>query len=350
MTTVALDGRGAERGPEAIVAGARAAAADGIRLRVFGDPAALAAVEGIAGAELVPAVEEITNTEEPVAAVRSRPGASVVLAAQDVAEGRSQAMASAGSTGATMTAALFALRRLHGVRRPALALQLLVPGRPGPPTLLLDVGANADARAHDLVQFAYLGAAFSEAVLGVAQPRVALLSVGEEANKGSAEVVEAHARLAGAGNIEFTGNIEGRDLLAGVAEVIVTDGFTGNVVLKTIEGTAKAVSEAVRAAARSGPVAAAGGLLLRHSLAGLRRRLDPDTTGGAVLLGLRGVAVVGHGSSGPEGIANAVRLAARTSGQSAVERTAELLGRAGVTRGGLRDASLQAGMRDRKGA
>ena len=120
--------------------------------------------------------------------------------------------------------------------------------------------------------------------------------------------------------------------------MIVTDGFTGNVVLKTIEGTAKAVAEAVRAAARSGPVAAAGGLLLRHSLAGLRRRLDPDTTGGAVLLGLTGVAVVGHGSSGPEGIANAVRLAARTSGQSAVERTAELLGRAGVTRGGLRDA------------
>ena len=271
-------------------------------------------MEGIDGAELVPAVEEITNAEEPVAAVRSRPGASVVLAAQDVAEGRSQAMASAGSTGATMTAALFALRRLHGVRRPALALQLLVPGRPGPPTLLLDVGANADARAHDLVQFAYLGAAFSEAVLGVAQPRVALLSVGEEASKGSAEVVEAHARLAGAEGLDFRGNLEGRDLLAGVAEVIVTDGFTGNVVLKTIEGTAKAVAEAVRAAARSGPVAAAGGLLLRPSLGGLRRQLDPDTTGGAILLGLRGVAVVGHGSSGPEGIANAVRLAARTVG------------------------------------
>jgi phosphate acyltransferase len=249
-----------------------------------------------------------------------------------------------------MTAALFALRRMQGVRRPALALQLLVPGRSGPPTLLLDVGANADARAHDLVQFAYLGAAFSEAVLAVAQPRVALLSVGEEATKGSAEVVEAHARLVGAEGLDFTGNLEGQDLLAGVAEVIVTDGFTGNVVLKTIEGTAKAVSEAVRAAARSGPVAAAGGLLLRHSLAGLRRRLDPDTTGGAVLLGLRGVAVVGHGSSGPEGIANAVRLAARTSGQSAVERTAELLGRAGVTRGGLRGSSSRAGMRDRKGA
>jgi glycerol-3-phosphate acyltransferase PlsX len=332
VPTVALDGRGAERGPEAIVAGVRAAAADGIRLRVFGDPSALAPVERVAGAELVPALEEITNDEEPVAAVRSRQGASVVLAARDVAEGRSQAMASAGSTGATMTAALFALRRLHSVRRPALALQLLVPGQPGPPTLLLDVGANADARAHDLVQFAHLGAAFSEAVLGVAEPRVALLSVGEEANKGSPEVVEAHTRLADATSLDFRGNLEGRDLLAGVADVIVTDGFTGNVVLKTIEGTAKAVADAVRAAARSGPVAAAGGLLLRPSLAGLRSRLDPDTTGGAVLLGLRGVAVVGHGSSGPDGIANAVRLAARTSSESAVERTARLLEQAGMTR------------------
>jgi phosphate acyltransferase len=348
VTTVALDGRGAERGPEAIIAGIRAAAAEGIRLRVFGDPAALTAVKQIDGAELVPAAEEITNADEPVAAVRSRPGASVVLAANDVAEGRSQAMASAGSTGATMTAALFALRRLHGVRRPALAVQLLVPGRPGPPTLLLDVGANSDARTNDLVQFAYLGAAFSEAVLGVAQPRVALLSVGEEANKGSAEVVEAHARLAGAQGLDFRGNLEGGALFAGAADVIVTDGFTGNVVLKTIEGTAKTVAEAVRAAARSGARAAAGGLLLRTSLGGLRRQLDPDTTGGAILLGLRGVAVVGHGSSGPEGIANAVRLAARTVQERAVERTSKLLAGSGMTRGELRRESLRAGMRDRK--
>lgn len=337
MTTVALDGRGAERGPEVIVAGARAAAADGIRLRVFGDPAALAAVEEIDGAELLPATEEITNADEPVAAVRSRPEASVVRAAQDVAEGGSEAMASAGSTGATMTAALFALRRMHGVRRPALALQLLVPGRPGAPILLLDVGANSEARAQDLVQFAYLGAAFSDAVLGVTRPRMALLSVGEESSKGSIEVVEAHARLARAAGIDFAGNVEGRDLLTGNADVIVTDGFTGNVVLKTIEGTAKAVAEAVRAAARSGPRAALGGLLLRSSLGGLRRELDPDTTGGAILLGLRGVAVVAHGSSGAEGIANAVRLAAHSVEQRAIERTTQLLDRSGATRAAMRD-------------
>jgi glycerol-3-phosphate acyltransferase PlsX len=343
VTTVALDGRGAERGPEVIVAGARAAAADGVRLRVFGDPGALAAVEAIDGAELIAAEDEITNDEEPVAAVRSRSGASIVMATRDVAEGGSDAVASAGATGATMTAALFALRRMQGVRRPALAVQVVVPGRPGPPTLLLDVGANTEARAADLVQFAFLGAAFASAVLGVSEPRVALLSVGEEAKKGSTEVVDAHARLAEATKIGFAGNIEGRDLLAGKADVIVTDGFTGNVVLKTIEGTAGAIGAAVRAAARSGPRAAAGGLLLRPALGELRRQSDPDGTGGAILLGLRGVAVVGHGSSGAEGIANAVRLAARAVEERAIELTGRSLADSGVTRGAMRDESPSVG-------
>jgi glycerol-3-phosphate acyltransferase PlsX len=335
--TVALDGRGAERGSQAVIAGARAAAADGIRLRVFGDPDALGEINALDGAELVPATEEITNADEPVATVRSRPEASVVQAAADVADGRSDALVSAGSTGATMTAALFALRRMQGVRRPALALQLPVPGRDGRPLLLLDVGANTEARAVDLVQFAYLGSSFSGAVLGVEHPRVGLLSVGEEQKKGSAEVVEANARLADADGIEFVGNVEGRDLMGRDADVIVTDGFTGNVVLKTIEGTAKAVADAVREAARSGPRAAMGGMLLRPALGSLRSQLDPDATGGAILLGLGGVAVVAHGSSGPEGIANAVRLGARAVEERAVERTAELLEASGMTRGSMRE-------------
>jgi glycerol-3-phosphate acyltransferase PlsX len=338
--TVALDGRGAEQGSEAVIAGARAAAADGIRLRVFGDPEALRDVGEIDGVELVAAAEEITNSDEPVAAVRSRPQASVVRAAADVAEGSSAALVSAGPTGATMTAALFALRRMQGVRRPALALQLLVPGRTDRPVLLLDVGANAEARAVDLVQFAYLGSAFSSAVLDTDSPRVGLLSVGEEESKGSAEVVEANERLREADGIEFLGNVEGRDLMTGDADVVVTDGFTGNVVLKTMEGTARAVADAVRAAARSGPRAAAGGLLLRPALGTLRRQMDPDTTGGAILLGLRGLAVVGHGSSGPEGIANAIRLAARAVEEGAVERTSALLERSGMTRGSMRDRKV----------
>lgn len=337
MTTVALDGRGAEQGSQAIVAGARAAAADGISVRVFGDPNALSALDGVAGVEVVAAADEITNDDDPVTSVRGTPEASIVLAAADVAEGRSHALASAGPTGATMTAALFALRRMHGVRRPALTVQIPVPGRTGPPTILLDVGANTEARAGDLVQFAYLGAAFSEAVLGIDRPRVALLSVGEEAKKGSNDVVAAHQELAGSDAIDFRGNVEGRDVLGDAADVIVTDGFTGNVVLKTLEGTARAVAGAVGGAARSNPVAMVGGLLLRPALGGLRREMNPDTTGGAILLGLRGVAVVGHGSSGPDGIANAIRLAARAVDVDAVSRTAELLEKSGATRAAMRD-------------
>jgi glycerol-3-phosphate acyltransferase PlsX len=337
MTTVALDGRGAERGADAIVAGVRAATADGIFVRVFGDPGQLSGLAGAERVELVEATGEITNDDDPVGAVRGTPDASIVLAAADVAEGRSDAVASAGPTGATMTAALFAMKRTRGVRRPALAVQLPVPGRRGPPTLLLDVGANADVRATDLVQFAYLGSAFSQAVLGIDRPRVALLSSGEESKKGTAEVVDAHAELAGSAEIDFRGNVEGRDLLGDAADVIVTDGFTGNVVLKTLEGTARAVADAVRDAARSNPVSVAGGLLLRPALGGLRREMNPDTTGGAILLGLRGVAVVGHGSSGPDGIANAIRLAARAVEVDAVARTAELLERSGATRAAMRD-------------
>jgi glycerol-3-phosphate acyltransferase PlsX len=332
--TVAVDGRGVERGIEALAGGIEAARADGITIRVFGDPSTLG---GIEGAEVVETSDAISNDQDPVGAVRSHPEASVVLAAADAAEGRSQAMVSAGPTGATMTAALFAMKRLRGVRRPALALQLAVPGRSGPPTLLLDVGANTEIRSQDLVQFGVLGAAFSRAVLGVEAPRVALLSVGEEAKKGTPEVIEAHATLAGLDGVDFVGNVEGRDLLGEAADVIVTDGFTGNVALKTLEGTAKAVGAAVGDAARSNPVAALGGLLLRPALGGLRREMDPDTTGGAILLGLRGVAVVAHGSSGPEGIANAIRLAGRTVAENAVERTGELLASAGASRVDLDD-------------
>jgi glycerol-3-phosphate acyltransferase PlsX len=335
--TVALDVMGAEQGPEAVAEGVRRVTADGIAIRAFGLPDALESVRKIEGVEAVDAGDWIANEDEPAASVRAKPQASIVLAAADVAEGRSQAVVSVGSTGATMAASTFALRRLHGVRRPALAIQLLVPGTDKPPTIVLDVGANAEVRSTDLIQFGFLGAAFSKIVLDVERPRVALLSVGEESKKGTPEVIEAHQGLAAADGIDFIGNVEGRDLLAGRAEVIVTDGFTGNVALKTMEGTARTVADAVGAAARSNPVSAVGGLLLRPALGGLRRQMDPDSTGGAVLLGLNGVAIVGHGSSGPEGIANAVRLGERSVRQRVVERTAQLLEAAGVTRAGLRD-------------
>jgi phosphate acyltransferase len=331
--TVALDGFGAEQGFDALAEGARMAAADGISIRVFGPPGQLG-LDGVEGVEVVPSADSISNREDPVPAVRAKKEASVVRAARAVAEGECEAMVSHGSTGATMAAATFGLRRLRGVKRPALAVRLPVPGKP---VLFLDVGANVEVRAQHLVQFAFLGAAFSEAVLGVARPRVGLLSVGEEAGKGREEVVAAHSMLSEAAGIEFAGNVEGRDLTAAVADVVVTDGFTGNVALKLMEGTARTVTGAIRDAARSNPIAAAGGLLMRPALGGLRRELAPDTTGGAILLGLRNIAVVGHGSAGPEGIANAVRLAAHSVEVEAVGRTAALLEQAGAGRGALSD-------------
>jgi glycerol-3-phosphate acyltransferase PlsX len=329
--TVALDGFGAERGFEVLADGARRAATEGIRLRVFGPPRELG-LDGTEGVEVVATEEWIRNEEEPLPAVRSRPQASIVRACRDVAEGAAGAVATVGSTGAAMAAATFRLRRMQGVQRPALAVLLPVPGKP---VLFLDVGANVEVRPAHLLQFAFLGAAFSEAVLGVSRPKVGLLTVGEESGKGTPAVVEAHGMLAAAEGIEFIGNVEGAGLPAGDADVVVTDGFTGNVALKLMEGTAKTVTRAIRDAARTNPLAAAGGLLMRPALGGLRRQLSPDTTGGAVLLGLRSPAVVGHGSSGPEGVANAVRLAARCVEQRAVERTAELLRCSRATRGEL---------------
>jgi len=330
--TVALDGYGAEQGFDVLAAGAKLAAADpGIGVRVFGPQRALG-LDGVDGVEVVQTAEWIGNDEDPVGAVRAKTEASVVRAAREVAEGRADALVSPGSTGATMAAATFGLRRIKGVQRPALAVQLPVPGKA---VLFLDVGANVEVRAQHLVQFAFLGAAFSAAVLGVREPRVGLLTVGEESGKGREEVVEAHRLLSQAPNVEFAGNVEGRDLPAATCDVVVTDGFTGNIALKLMEGTAKAVAGAVGDAARSNPLAAAGGLMLKPALGGLRRELHPDTTGGAILLGLRGIAVVGHGSSGAEGIANAVRLAARCAEVDAVGRTAALLHEGGAGRAAL---------------
>jgi len=329
--TVALDGYGAEQGFDVLAAGVRLAAADGIGVRVFGPRRALG-LDGVQAVEVVDTPEYIGNDEDPVPAVRAKKEASVVRAAREVAEGGADAMVSCGSTGATMAAATFGLRRLKGVQRPALAVQLPVPGKP---VLFLDVGANVEVRAQHLVQFAFLGAAFADAVLEVEDPTVGLLTVGEESGKGREEVVEAHRLLSKAAGISFAGNVEGRDLPAAKTDVVVTDGFTGNVSLKLLEGTAKTVAAAVGDAARSNPMAAAGGLLLKPALNGLRRELHPDTTGGAILLGLGGIAVVGHGSSGTEGIANAVRLAARCAEVDAVGRTAALLAEGGAGRAAL---------------
>ena len=224
-----------------------------------------------------------------------------------------------------MTAALFALRRIKGVHRPALAVQIPVPDREGPPLVFLDAGANTEARAQHLIQFAFLGSTFARAVLGVESPRVAMLSVGEEQKKGRPEVVEAHEALAASDAVAFAGNVEGRDLLSGAADVVVTDGFTGNVALKLLEGTIKELLDELREEITATALGKLGGLLIRPAARRLRARLDPDTYGGAYLLGLRGLSVIAHGDSSAKAIANAIRLAARGVENRVVERLAERL-------------------------
>ncbi len=321
---IALDVNGAHAGPAVVVEGARHAPT---AVTLFGPAAEIADPPG----DVVDAPVAIGGDEEPSLAVRSKPDASIVQAARAVGDGRAEALVSAGATGAVLAASLFHVKRLRGVSRPAIAVLLPVPGHP---TLLLDAGANVEVRPEHLVQFALMGAAFMRAVHGAERPRVGLLSVGEEAAKGTSDVVEAHARLAAveAGEFDFAGNVEGHAVTAGAVDVVVTDGFTGNVALKVMEGAAKTVVGAVRAAIGSSPLAAVGGLLVHGRLGGLRRDLDPNTTGGAVLLGLRRPVVIAHGGSSAEGIANALRLARRAVDERAVERTAAALEAAGTLR------------------
>jgi glycerol-3-phosphate acyltransferase PlsX len=321
---IAVDANGADKGPAAVAEGV---GRSGLPVLLFGPAAEL---RGAAGphAEIVDAPETIKAGDEAVAAVRSKRDASIVQAARAVGEGRADALVSAGSTGPTLAAATISIRRLHGVFRPALAVLLPVPGGP---VLLLDAGASVEVRPEHLVQFAYMGACFMEAVVGVERPRVGLLSVGEEAGKGTPDVLAAHGRLA-EGELNFVGNLEGFDLPDASAQVVVADGFTGNVALKVLEGTVRALSGEIRSRIRSGVGSSLGGLLIRGKLAGVRDDLDPERVGGAILLGLRKPVVVAHGSFGPVGIEHAVRLARSAVDEEMVGRTASALERAGVLR------------------
>jgi glycerol-3-phosphate acyltransferase PlsX len=314
LARVAVDALGGDRAPGEVVLGALDAAADGIDVVLYG-PAGLEAQ----GLELVEAADAIDMADKPAEAVRAKPDSSLVSAVRAVGDGTADAVVSAGNTGAMLAAGLLHVRRLPGVLRPAIAVP--IPARERP-SVLIDAGANADARPEQLVQFAHMGAIFSRELLGVSDPEVRLLSIGEEDEKGNALVLETHPLLRASG-LNFRGNVESRELLRGAADVVVTDGFTGNVVLKLMEGTIKDLLDALRAEITATTTGKLGGLLVRPAARRLRTRLDPDTYGGAYLLGLRGLAVIAHGSSGRAAIANAVRLAARGVDYRVVERLAE---------------------------
>jgi len=300
-----------------IVEGALEAASETVRPVIYGPPGL-----DTRGLELVEATETIAMQDKPVEAVRAKPESSLVKACRAVGHGEAEAIVSAGNTGATLAACLFHVRRLSEVDRPAIAV--VIPARDGP-SVLLDSGANADARPEHLLQFAQMGAIFAEEMLEVANPEVRLLSIGEEPEKGNQLTLDAHALLAQS-DLRFGGNVESRHLLRHAGDVVVCDGFTGNVCLKLLEGTITTLMEGMREEISSSTRGKIGGLLIRPAARHLRERLDPDTYGGAYLLGLRGLAVIAHGGSSSRALANAIRLAARGVEHKLVNRLAERLG------------------------
>lgn len=319
---------GGDRAPGEIVAGALAARGERLEPVLHGRAEVVAPLAE--GLRVVHAPDVVGMDEKPGDAVRTKRPSSLFAVCRAVAEGEADVALSAGNTGALLAAALVEIGRLPGVHRPAIAIPLPAPAGP---TVLIDGGANADARPEHLLQFAHMGAVFAEEALGVASPRVALLSIGEEPEKGNRLVREAHGLLAGA-PLAYAGNVEGRDLLTGAADVVVCDGFTGNVALKTLEGGIATVMRGLREAVGSSLTSKVGGLLVRPAVRGLRARLDPDTYGGAYLLGLKGLVVIAHGSSSRVAAANAIRLAARGVEGGVVERVAARLAEANGSTGG----------------
>ena len=324
MTKVAVDAFGGDYAPEQIVEGAlRAAELDGISVILAGNEARLRAlVNGKPGSdriEIVHAPQVIQMDEDPVDAVRKKDQSSLVTAARLVKEGRAEALVSAGSTGATMAASLFTIRRIKGVERPAITS--LMPTLSGM-ALIVDVGANVDCRPNQLVQFAQMGSIYAEHVLKIHEPRVGLLNIGHEPSKGNHLVKEVYPLLQNV-SLNFVGNIEGRDISRGDCDVIVCDGFVGNVVLKFAEGLSDALFGMMKEEFTSSIPSAAGALLLKPGFRRIKKRVDYTEYGGAPLLGVNGVVIIAHGGSNAKAIYNAIRVAKQGAEQNIVQGIAE---------------------------
>ena len=311
MLPIAVDAMGGDRAPGEIVAGARQAASElGVRVVLVGRPDEIGETGGL---EVVGASEVIAMDADAGSSVRTMKDSSLVRSAELVRDGRASAMVSAGNTGATMASALLRMGRISGVTRPAIATPLPVPGTT--PTVFLDAGANAECQPGWLVQFAQMGAVYARDRYGVERPRVGLLSIGEEPSKGTSLVKETHVILATtpaleAAGAEFVGNVEGRDLMSGHADVVVTDGFTGNVALKALEGGLQMLIGSILGVFDTNEeTKEASGRLLPYLLP-LYESMNPDNVGGAMLLGVNGVCIISHGSSSARAVVNAVGVAA----------------------------------------
>lgn len=306
---LAVDAMGGDNAPKEIVLGAMKAIANynDIHIVLVGDEKKIR--EHLTNEERIEVLhteEVILGSDEPVRAVRRKKTASMVLAAQLVADGKANACISAGNTGALMAAGLFVVGRIEGIERPALAPTLPTIGGEG--FLLLDVGANADAKPEHLVQYAIMGSIYSEKARGIKSPRVGLLNIGTEEKKGN-ELVRNTYELLKDANINFIGNVESRDLLDGVADVVVADGFTGNMVLKTIEGTAMSVFKMLKTALTSNFKSKMAAAVLKPDLAVLKNKMDYTEYGGAGLFGLKAPVIKAHGSSDANAVFNSIRQA-----------------------------------------
>lgn len=324
---VAVDAMGGDEAPQVILEGVRYAVEHfDVPVLVVGDPDKL----GDTGTLPVrPASQVVGMGDEPAASVRRLKDSSIVRAAEAVRDGEAKALLSAGNTGAAMAASLLKLGRIRGVSRPAIAIPMPVLGRT--PTVLLDCGANADCQPEWLLQFAQLGSIYARNRYGVERPRVGVLTIGEEAGKGNELAKDTAALLASSrqwadeSGASYLGNVEGRDLMVDVADVVVCDGFTGNVVLKSLEGGVGTALDAIRARMRSTPEAAAAADVLGPLLDPLFDELNPENTGGAILLGVRGVSIIAHGSSSSWAIANAIRTASELADVGIVEQIREVI-------------------------
>lgn len=302
MLPVAVDVMGGDRSPGEILAGAHAAAADGIPVLLIGPPG----LDGYGDLPVSEALEVIAMDEDPMKGVRNKKDSTLVRAAEAVRDGYASAMVSAGNTGATMASALLRMGRVRGVDRPAIATPIPVPGHV--PNIMLDAGANAEVQAEWLVQFARMGSIYARHRFDIATPKVGLLSIGEEPGKGDSLRKEAFGLLEAAPGIEFIGNVEGRDLMKKTADVIVTDGFTGNVALKALEGGMRTLFAALLEAFGAEPRYKEHADALLPALLPLHAEMSPDTYGGAVLLGVKGICIISHGSSGSTAMRNAIAL------------------------------------------
>lgn len=316
---VAVDAMGGDDAPASIVAGARIASEEyGVPVLLVGDTEKLGDVGDI---PIKHATEVVGMGDEPAASVRKKKDSSVVRAAEAVRDGEASACLSAGNTGAAMASSLLRLGRIRGISRPAIAVPFPVLG--STPTTLLDCGANADAQPEWLVQFAQLGSVYARTRFGVETPRVGVMTIGEEAGKGNALVKAACDLLAEEAWTEscgasFVGNVEGRDLMNGQADVIVCDGFTGNIILKSLEGGVGLALDAIRQQLQSIPGA-------NEALAELYEELDPDARGSAMLLGCKQVSMISHGSSSPRAIASAIRTASEMADSGIVQHIRDML-------------------------